>query len=182
MKEDKPPKIFKSVTYIPKLSERLQGAECIDDDKYQIAPRTCNTLQGLFTNLKTKIDTMDKSNVVYQIKCNGNNTTKCDKVYIGTTKNKLKTRISGHKSDIKQRHQTTAQKTALAMHCTALNHNPDLERVRVVATENRYGKRMFLEMLNIINITTTKRINYKSDMDNCAQNYRHLIRRVNGVQ
>ena len=132
--------------------------------------------------MKTKIDTMDKSNVIYQIKCSGNNTTACNKVYIGTTKNKLRTRISGHKSDMKLRNQTSAQKTALAMHCAELNHHPDLERVRVLAGENRYGKRMFLQILNIVNITTTKRINYKSDMDNCAQNYRHLIRKVNRIQ
>ena len=34
-----------------------------------------------------------------------------------------------------------------------------------------------LEMLQIIDVPTSKRINYKTDTDNVAQNYRHLIRK-----
>ena len=41
------------------------------------------------------------SNLVYKIPCRGNDNENCNKVYVGTTKNKLKTRLAGHKPDHK---------------------------------------------------------------------------------
>lgn len=180
--KEKDPKIFKSVTYVPKLSERLQKSNCIDHTKYKIAPKTHNTLQKLFSNMKSDIDKMDKSNVVYKIGCNGNETTKCDMVYIGTTKNKLKTRLAGHKSDIKLRYNNFTPKTALMTHCAERNHYPDLEGVRVIESERNYSKRMTLEMLNIINTTTTRRMNFKADIDGNTQCYKALISKINKIQ
>lgn len=166
--------IYKSVTYVPKLSERFANSMFLDEKLYKIAPKTNNTVQRLFTNLKPKINNMEKSNLIYKIKCNGNNTTNCNMVYIGTTKNKLKTRLAGHRSDIKLRHQKT-NKTALTNHCAAENHHPELDKVSVLQCEDNYNKRLTLEMLHILNTKTKHRMNYKSDTENCAQSYRFLI-------
>lgn len=168
--------IFKSVIYVPGLSERFEKANCIDNINYKIAHKTNNTLQTLFTKLKSKIDTKDKSNLVYQIVCKGNENTPCGKYYIGTTKNKLKTRLAGHKSDLKSRNNNS-QKTALTSHCAREQHQADLDNVCVLQSESNYSKRMTLEMLHIINTTTTKRINYKTDVDGLSQSYRFLIRK-----
>ncbi|XP_075160458.1 uncharacterized protein LOC142233427 [Haematobia irritans] len=173
---------YKSVVYIPKLHERFSNANFIDKSNFAIAPKTNNTLQKLFTNLKPKIDDMEKSNLIYEIKCNGNEKDVCDKVYVGTTKNKLKTRLSGHKSDLKHRLQRPMQKTALSTHCAGEHHHPDLERARVLQCESNYNKRLTLEMLHILNTPTQKRINYKTDTENLAQSYRNLIRKSKAQQ
>lgn len=132
--------------------------------------------------MKTKVNNMEKSNVIYEIKCKGDGNSNCNKVYIGTTKNKLKNRLAGHKSDIKLRSRNLTQKTALAEHCAAYKHEPDLERVRVIDSETNYRKRMTLETLHIINTTTTKRMNYKADTEGCANNYRLLITKLNKIE
>ncbi|XP_075163197.1 uncharacterized protein LOC142235821 [Haematobia irritans] len=180
--KDKEPRIYKSVIYVPKLSERFENSECIDKSKYKIAHKTSNTLQSLFTNTKSKVGKLDKSNVIYKIECNGDGLTQCPKIYIGTTKNKLKSRLAGHKSDIKLRNRNTNQKTALAEHCAREKHEPDLEGVRVIDNEINYNKRLTLETLHIINTTTTNRMNHKADIEGCASNYRLLVQRMNKVQ
>lgn len=175
--EEKPQVIYKSVIYVPKLSERFEKSNCIDMNLYRIAPKTNNTLQQLFSNLKTKVDNMEKSNVIYKIQCNGNEKEDCDKCYIGTTKNKLKTRIAGHKSDIKKRNDNTTARTALTAHCATKKHHPQLERVQVLQTEHNYSKRLTLEMLHILSTTTQHRMNFKTDTDNLAQSYRTLMKK-----
>ncbi|XP_017470366.1 PREDICTED: uncharacterized protein LOC108362044 [Rhagoletis zephyria] len=101
--------IFKSLIYVPGLSERLEKANCIDNINHKIAHKPNNALQSLFTKLKSKTDKMEKSNLIYQIECKGNQTNPCGMYYIGTTKRKLKTRIAGHKSDLKKQMQQFAK-------------------------------------------------------------------------
>lgn len=170
-------KYYKSMIYIPGLSERFQNSDLYDKDKLQIATRTNNTLKSLFTNTKSRIPLSERHNVIYSIECDGTKDEKCGKIYVGTTKNKLKTRISGHKSDIKLRSQNNIQKTALAEHCKLNNHIPNFDKIRVLQAENNYNRRLTLEMLHINNIPTNKKINYKSDTDNAAYCYRHLTKK-----
>ena len=127
--------------------------------------------------MKSKIDTKEKSNVVYEIKCNGNEGNTCGMLYVGTTKNKLQTRMNGHKSDLRTRNKNHEARTALSDHCATQQHTPDLDNVRVLGEERHHNKRLTLEMLHISNIPTQKRINYKADTDNVAHIYRNLIRR-----
>lgn len=121
---------------------------------------------------------MEKSNLIYKIKCTGDNNNKCEQEYVGTTKNKLKTRISGHKSDLRCRNNSAMQKTALASHCVNSGHLPDFDNVQILQREEHYNKRLTSEMLHIINLPQAKRINYKSDTENCAQTYRHIINKT----
>lgn len=110
---------------------------------------------------------------------NGNETNKCDKMYIGTTKNKLKTRITAHKSDQRIKNSNYLQKTALVAHCCEDMHRPDFERTSIIESENNYKRRYMLEMLHINNVPTDKRMNYRCDTENLAQSFRHLIRKRN---
>lgn len=169
--------IFKSMPYIPSFSERFKNSNILDKEKYCLALKTNNTLKSLFTNTKSKVNMEDKSNIIYQITCSGNEQTTCNKIYVGTTKSKLKTRISGHKTDQKTRTNTSQQRTALATHCTQHSHTPDFDNVKILQQENNYTKRFLLEMLHITKTPTEKRINYKTDTDGCAHIYRHLITR-----
>ena len=160
--------------YIPDISERFEKSGLFDSTKYKMAQKTFNNIGRIYSKTKDNFQKFEKSNVVYKIPCNGNDVTKCRMVYIGTTKNKLKTRISGHKSDQRLRSSST-QKTALAAHCALTNHSPDFEGAKILQSENNYRRRYMLEMLHIINTPTTQRINFKTDTENCAQIYRHLV-------
>ena len=172
-------KIYKSLTYIPTLTDRLKHANIYNKNTHKIAPKTFNTLRQLHSNPKSKIEKWQKSNVIYSIKCNGDKQDQCNKVYIGTTGNTLKTRITGHKSDFRCRNNNNINKTALITHCKENNHEPDFDNTKIVAQENKYTQRLTLEMLHILNTPADNRINYKSDTDNCAQAYRKIITNIN---
>lgn len=171
------PKIYKSLTYVPLVSERLEKSKIYDHKKYVMAHKMYNTLGKLFSNTKDKIDKLDFSNLVYKIPCGDNDNENCNKVYVGTTKNKLKSRIAGHKSDYKYMNTTLTQKTALSLHCSNSNHCPDFKNTVILNTENGYRRRLMLEMLQIIKVPITQRIIYKVDTANVAQNYRYLVNR-----
>lgn len=167
-------RIYKSLTYVPIMSERIQKSEIYDTNNYRISHRIYNTLGRLFSKTKDRTKKEDKSNIVYRIPCKGNENEVCDRIYIGTTKNKLKTRIAGHKSDQKYKYRST-QKTALSSHCAELHHSPNFDNTSILNTENNYKRRYMLEMLQIINVPIERRINFRTDTDNVAQNYRHLV-------
>lgn len=169
-------KIYKSLVYVPGISECLEKSNIVDTNRYRIAFKSYNTVNKLYNKTKDRIQKLDMSNIVYKIPCSGNDVENCDKVYIGTTKNKLRTRIAGHRSDQKYRN-VNSQKTALSSHCSRFNHYPDFENVSVLNTEHNYRRRYILEMLQIINTPTTNRINFKADIENVAQNYRYLIQK-----
>ncbi|XP_073847788.1 uncharacterized protein [Musca autumnalis] len=173
--EPKTAKIYKRSTYVSGFSERFSNSNLFNKEQYQIALKSNNTNNNFFSRTKAKIPNEEKSNVVYKIKCNGDATSTCEKVYVGTTKTKLKTRLSGHKSDQRVKNKPIEQKTALAAHCAVTGHTPDLKDVQILAQENNYRRRYMLEMLHIINVPTKYRINYKTDTENCAQIYRNTI-------
>lgn len=50
------------------------------------------------------------------------------KVYVGTTKTKLRTKIAGHKSDFEALDKPLEQKTALPAHRIKFGHSPDLNK------------------------------------------------------
>ncbi|XP_058983463.1 uncharacterized protein LOC131804504 [Musca domestica] len=168
-------KTYKRSTYIPGFSERFSSSNMYNSEKYQLAFRSSNTNNNFFSRTKTKIPHEDKSNVVYKIKCNGDGSNVCQKAYVGTTKSKLKTRISSHKSDQKTITKPIEQKTALAAHCQQEGHTPNFKDVDILAQENNYKRRYMLEMLHIINVPPNKRMNYKTDTEHCAQIYRNVI-------
>ncbi|XP_067616604.1 uncharacterized protein [Eurosta solidaginis] len=167
---------FKSLAYVPQLSERLVKSDCYNKDNTKIAHKPSNTLKQFFNKTKSTIPNMDKSNVVYKIPCKGKVEEACNSIYVGTTKSKLKTRLSQHKSDLKQCHQQNNHKTALMAHCAASGHIPNFDETKIMQQEQHYSKRFTLEMLHIINVPTNTRLNFKSDVDNSAHIYKHLLR------
>ncbi|XP_075163350.1 uncharacterized protein LOC142235985 [Haematobia irritans] len=166
---NKEPKIYKSVTFIPGFSERFKNSEIYDKDKIQLAFRTHNTMDQFYGKTKSKVKKEDKSNLVYQIKCNGDGSDICQKVYVGTTGTKLMTRISSHKSYHKARDKPLDQKTALATHCTQTGHSPNFDDVDVLVQESNPFRRYTLEMLYITDVPSEKRLNFKTDTDKCSQ-------------
>lgn len=170
------PRKYKSVTYVPGLTETFIKSNLYNKEEFALAPNINNTVQQYYTQTKTKIADEEKSNVVYKIQCTGNEEQNCNMFYVGTTKNKLKARISQHKYDQRLRRNTLMeQKTALAAHCATHKHTADFENTKVLCEERHYTKRLTLEMLHIAQTPVEQRINYKTDSDNVAQVYRNLI-------
>ncbi|XP_017472127.1 PREDICTED: uncharacterized protein LOC108363301 [Rhagoletis zephyria] len=168
-------KVYKTATYVPGISERIKHSNIYDKEKVQLAFTCSNTLGKIYSNTKDKIPRCEKSDVIYKISCNGDGSHLCHKVYVGTTKTKLKTRISAHKSNIKLRNSSTDNKTALSAHCRDTGHYPDFDNVAILQEEKNYNKRYILEMLHITNTPNERRINFKTDTDNCAHVYRNLV-------
>ena len=89
------------------------------------------TLNTIFTNTKSTINKLQQNNVVYEIKCLGNNEQQCEKVYIGTTKRSLETRIKEHETDISKEKESTG----LSQHTKQYGHTADLYGVRILDKE-----------------------------------------------
>ena len=103
---------------------------------------------------------------MYEITCEGNDREQCNKIYIGTTKRALATRVGEHRQDITKNKQTTA----LAQHCAELQHVPDFDNIRILDREKRLSTRFTLESLRIQQ-KLTKTINTKEDTDNISSIY-----------
>ena len=72
--KNKPDQMYKSMPYIPELSERLRKSDLLDKNKYMMTLKTHNTMKKLYSNMKTKMDRNETANVIYQIDCKGNDT------------------------------------------------------------------------------------------------------------
>lgn len=157
---------FYSVPYIPKLTEGRTLKNIIKDDKAIIAHKSNVTLGHLFTNKKTKLDKLKIDNVVYEIKCDGNERDRCNKLYIGTTKRRLGVRVAEHESDIKK----CKESTALAQHINETGHKVNFDNIRILDKEKNENKRYTLESLRIQQkIHNT--LNTKEDKDRTKLQY-----------
>ncbi|XP_037812483.1 uncharacterized protein LOC119604103 [Lucilia sericata] len=58
-KDEAEPVIYKSMTYVPGISERLENSGIYNRERYRIASTTNNTLRQLFSSTKSEIDKMD---------------------------------------------------------------------------------------------------------------------------
>lgn len=96
--------------FAPEIAYRLksifskQNIQLVYSNKYQ--------LKNVLDNGKAKEENIEKSGI-YEISCN-----ECEKIYIGQTKRKIKTRFKEHISQIKQNHPTSA----VALHMVNENH------------------------------------------------------------
>ncbi|XP_075167739.1 uncharacterized protein LOC142239876 [Haematobia irritans] len=157
---------YYSISYIPKLTETTMLKEIVEDQQTTFAHKPNKTLSTIFTQTKTKIEKTQQSNVVYEIKCIGNDEQPCNKYYVGTTKRSLATRVTEHEADIRKGRHTTA----LAQHCIELGHKADFESVKILDKERKENKRYTLESLRIQQRVQCA-INRKEDKDNTNAAY-----------
>ncbi|XP_045463451.1 uncharacterized protein LOC123673068 [Harmonia axyridis] len=133
-------------------------------EKVKIAIYNKKTVGNLYTKLKDPIQTLLKSNVVYEVKCED-----CEKIYIGHTSQWLKSRLALHKSDIAKH----PDRCALATHAFNLNHKINFEEAKVLKTEKNYKKRLILEMIEINKQENI--INKKTDTNKLSAIYGYLL-------
>ncbi|XP_017467204.1 PREDICTED: uncharacterized protein LOC108359743 [Rhagoletis zephyria] len=163
-------KTYTGVAYIPNLTDNKTLGKIIKNNNICYAHKPHNTIRNIYTKSKGKINNEQLHNVVYEISCKGNEGESCNKIYIGTTKRALGTRINEHKLDAKNKKNTTA----LAQHLATNNHTADFANARILDVENRTRKRMTLEGLRIQQ-NICKAMNYKEDVDNISCAYATAI-------
>lgn len=139
----------------------------------------------MFSKIKDPIPLEDQSNVVYQVPCSN-----CSACYIGMTKNRLKTRMSGHKTlynTMDRLHQQGAsasdprisslsERTALMQHSITENHRFDLKEVKILDRANKTQALPFLEMCHIASNRLS--INNRTDTDGLHAIYAGILHEV----
>jgi hypothetical protein len=102
---------------------------------------------NMYTKTKYKLKDEDKSGVIYQLNCIGDQVLgqSCKKVYIGETKKKLSVRIRENKRDNINK-EKPGNKTAPIQHSKDAKHTFDFERPLVLNSENYWYNRKFLEL------------------------------------
>lgn len=159
---------FKSLHYVKGLSEMLTNILNKFDINCKITYSVSNTLNKIFSKLKDKTSDLLRYNIVYKIHCKN-----CDLIYIGTTGQLLKNRLSGHKSDIKPPIRNS-QASTLCQHSYNTGHYFDFDGTKILDVENKYFNRMFLEMVHI-NANYKLSVNKRSDTDDLSKVYSGLI-------
>ncbi|XP_058445859.1 uncharacterized protein LOC131427008 [Malaya genurostris] len=91
------PPIYRSLPYITSLSPAIINTLKTDYDNITISTKPINTIARILPNIKQPIDLLSQFNVIYSLPCEN-----CKMNYIGMTRNHLKTRLYGHKSNINQ--------------------------------------------------------------------------------
>lgn len=111
------------------------------------------TLPGVAVDQKhTCTSKLEQKNVIYRIPCSDD---KCKATYVGQTKQKLKARISSHKSNLKGNILTNSLvQHRMATGCSpdkiSTGHKPDFESTQILFTEKHYKSRVNLETLIIL--------------------------------
>lgn len=80
--------VYKCIVYV--LSENLKEVVARSNSEVNLAYKSNQTVVSLFTNLKTKIDKVRRSNIIYKIDCKEKSDESCNLYYIGTTKQQLR--------------------------------------------------------------------------------------------
>ena len=151
--ENKP---FVSLPYVEGLSEKVSGIL----RRYNIntAFKNQKNLNIIFKQTKDKLRIEQASNIVYSVRCKGNN---CKAVYIGQTKRFLKNRLNEHKNNVRE---TLNKQNALTKHTIEKDHFFDFVNTQILANERIYKIRLLLEMYHIAG--TDDAVNLRTDVEN----------------
>ena len=159
------PITYASITFHKNITHKIMNI-FQKNSNVRLVPKPYNTLNKIiYTKLKTPIPKEDKSNVIYKINC-----LKCEKVYIGQTKNYLGNRIKNHRDDIIKK---KIHSTALSEHALTTSHIFDFNGVAVLAQEQNWQKRTFLEMAHILKNNT---LNFRTDIEHLSYIYHNIIK------
>lgn len=163
-------RIFHGVKYIPGLIDNKNLRTTMTTKNICFAYKPNRTLSAIFSNTKHPIEKQQQCNVVYEIACKGDGNESCDRVYIGTTKRMLQTRMNEHKIDIEKK----KEKTALSQHIANTGHTADFDDVRILDRERKEKKRLTIESLRIQQ-KIERTMNVKEDTDNISSSYSVVI-------
>ncbi|XP_055539553.1 uncharacterized protein LOC129726638 [Wyeomyia smithii] len=179
--------MYRSITNIPQLNTAISRILSSDFPQIRLAYRPIGTIKQLLPPIKDPVPSTQRSCVIYSIPC-----TDCQMCYIGMTRNQLKTRLSGHKSNInkyaslienRSANSNTdndiaalSEKTALIQHAIQLQHNFDLTKTTILDYTQRATALPILEMCHITNTTST--VNHRTDVDQLSTTYAGLLHTI----
>ena len=90
----------------------------------------------MLNNAKEKRCKMDKTNVIYRIKCR-----QCEGCYIGETCKKVKERMYQHSYNVR----TETENSLVYQHCNRTGHSMLIEEPEILSTNKNSRSRRFLE-------------------------------------
>ena len=131
--KDKPTKRV-CIPYIRGCSERISRIL----HSYDVATvfKPVNKLGTVFGLPKDPVDPESVCGVVYEIPC------ECDKVYVGQTKNSLRTRVQQHRAACRL---LQPEKSALAEHAITSNHAIKWTDAKVISRQTGWRQRLLAE-------------------------------------
>lgn len=175
-------KIYRSIPYIPGLTPRITQLLRHECPNVVVTSRSTYTVSSLYTRIKDVVHPLNQHNIIYCVNCNN-----CDNKYIGMTSNLLKTRLSGHRSDVNRLDkllqsghsysdvevQATREKTALISHCIDTGHRFDLTQAEILDQTFKRSSLSLLEMIWIHNTQDT--VNKRTDTDGLNSTYAGIL-------
>lgn len=154
--------IYRSLTYIPGLSERIKSLFKKTSSDLVVSYKPRNTLSYIYNN-KTPTPFLYNSNLIYKIDCGS-----CELSYVGMTRQYLNRRVSQHKTNV----NNNDTHIALAAHSSETGHIFNFDSVSILAFENNLFKRQILESIHIF---LNKTVNFKKDFNSTVLLYRNII-------
>ena len=150
--------------YIQGLLERLRSS--LRKLNITVYFKNNHSLDNFVTYKNNLEKTENSSNLVILIKCKG-----CNKVYVGETGRRLKTRIVEHKRDC----QVGNLNTGLSQNAWRFSHffYFEFKKIKILAREKNTYKRRILESIFINEFLKTS-INLKTEVMNINQIYQSI--------
>lgn len=132
-----------AIVYIKGLTNRIQQRILKHNDTTPITQSYGLNVRKVFSNLKHKVKTEEKSHLVYRIKCKN-----CATSYVGLTqKQTLKKRPEQQRGDQTRALWRGICSTALSEHVFRNGHEFDFENVDILQTARNYNKLKIIEAL-----------------------------------
>ena len=151
--------------FFPKLSYKI--ANCFRGTNVKLAYYNLRQVKDLYTKLKDPIKFDERTCVIYEIPCS------CQSLYIGQTKQSIKTRIQQHKDDCREEKNNVEAKTALASHHFNEAHDFNFDKTTILDTESNWYKRNISEMFWIKAKGNT--VNLRTDTNKLSRIYNKVI-------
>lgn len=120
--------------YIHGASERI--SRILKPYGVKLGMKPSNSIKSKLGNLKDEVPFVDKNSVVYKLECKD-----CNSCYIGETGRQLGTRLTEHRSNIRNLYN----RSQLVEHITSYNHSIDFENASILGTHKHDRSRKVLE-------------------------------------
>ncbi|XP_062714409.1 uncharacterized protein LOC134291108 [Aedes albopictus] len=187
--QEEPTKTYYSLTNIHGLTQTITKTLRREFPNAHIASKQRKNIGSLLPTVKDRTPIEDRHNVIYQVDC-----ADCDACYIGMTTQKLKARLSKHKSNMTKLQtlqndghttedaaiQAIMETTALVNHAALKNHTFKLGEARILDTTHKGRNLPILESCHINNTSNT--INKRTDTDNLHIAYAGVLHWMNNFQ
>ena len=162
---------FKSLTYTPHLSEKLQRLFQSYNPNLKIGFKPHCIINTILNRTNSATHNDDRHSVIYKIDC-----LDCEGTYIGQTGRKLKDRILEHTNDVRKK-RTSKNQTAVVTHFQNTGHTFNFENPQILAVERQLNKRLTHESIHI-NLHKKTCVNLKSDIDSLNPTYTALLNHI----